>query len=131
METVKHMPKVSVCVVTYNPDKGKLMETLESIVKQKYDNLQIVLSDDGSKENFFDEAKTLLDGVEFTDYQLLPAVEMLIETFKRLESENEGIVKSGRTHLQDATPIKFSQEISGWRASLERDAELLKMSVQP
>ena len=63
--------------------------------------------------------------------KLLPAVEMLIETFKRLEKENEGIVKSGRTHLQDATPIKFSQEISGWRASLERDAELLRMAVKP
>ena len=63
--------------------------------------------------------------------KLLPAVELLIETFKRLEAENEGIVKSGRTHLQDATPIKFSQEISGWRSSLERDAELLKLAVKP
>ena len=63
--------------------------------------------------------------------KLLPAVEGLIETFKRLEAENEGIVKSGRTHLQDATPIKFSQEISGWRSSLERDAELLRMAVGP
>ena len=51
--------------------------------------------------------------------------------FKRLEAENEGIVKSGRTHLQDATPIKFSQEISGWRSSLERDVELLKLAVSP
>jgi len=63
--------------------------------------------------------------------KLLPAVELLIATFKRLEEENEGIVKSGRTHLQDATPIKFSQEISGWRSSLERDAELLRMAVKP
>ena len=63
--------------------------------------------------------------------KLLPAVEDLIATFRRLEAENEGIVKSGRTHLQDATPIKFSQEISGWRASLEKDAELLKLSVKP
>ncbi len=63
--------------------------------------------------------------------KLLPAVELLIQTFKRLEAENEGIVKSGRTHLQDATPIKFSQEISGWRASLERDAELLKAALKP
>ena len=62
--------------------------------------------------------------------KLLPAVETLIATFKRLEAENEGIVKSGRTHLQDATPIKFSQEISGWRSSLERDAELLKHGGQ-
>lgn len=63
--------------------------------------------------------------------KLLPAVELLIKTFKRLEAENEGIVKSGRTHLQDATPIKFSQEISGWRASLERDAELLRAALKP
>lgn len=63
--------------------------------------------------------------------KLLPAVETLIATFGKLEDENEGIVKSGRTHLQDATPIKFSQEISGWRSSLERDAELLKMAVKP
>ena len=63
--------------------------------------------------------------------KLIPAVELLIETFKKLEAENEGIVKSGRTHLQDATPIKFSQEISGWRSSLERDVELLKLAVKP
>ncbi|MBQ7940407.1 MAG: class II fumarate hydratase, partial [Clostridia bacterium] len=63
--------------------------------------------------------------------KLIPAAEMLIATFRRLEEENEGIVESGRTHLQDATPIKFSQEISGWRSSLERDVELLKLSVKP
>ena len=63
--------------------------------------------------------------------KLLPAIDHLVATFKKLEAENEGIVKSGRTHLQDATPIKFSQEISGWRSSLERDAELLKLAVKP
>ncbi len=57
--------------------------------------------------------------------ELLPALDTLIETFRVLEAKNEGIVKSGRTHLQDATPIKFSQEISGWRSSLERDRQLL------
>ena len=63
--------------------------------------------------------------------KLIPAVETLIETFIRLEKENEGIVKSGRTHLQDATPIKFSQEISGWRSSLQKDVELIKRSIAP
>ena len=63
--------------------------------------------------------------------KLIPAVEELIATFVRLEKENEGVVKSGRTHLQDATPITFSQEISGWRTSLERDVELLKLSIAP
>jgi len=63
--------------------------------------------------------------------KLIPAAETLIETFKRLEKENEGIVKSGRTHLQDATPITFSQEISGWRSSLEKDVELIRRSIEP
>ena len=63
--------------------------------------------------------------------KLIPALERLIATFIRLEAENEGIVKSGRTHLQDATPIKFSQEISGWRSSLEHDCELLRLAVKP
>lgn len=63
--------------------------------------------------------------------KLLPAVEGLITVFKKLEAENEDAVKSGRTHLQDAVPIRFSQEISGWRSSLEKDIALLKLSVDP
>lgn len=52
--------------------------------------------------------------------RLLPSLELLIDAFAKLEEENQGVVKSGRTHLQDATPIAFSQEISGWRGMLER-----------
>ncbi|MBQ3017574.1 MAG: class II fumarate hydratase [Clostridia bacterium] len=55
----------------------------------------------------------------------------LIGSFRRLERENEGVIKSGRTHLQDATPISFSQEISGWRASIERDYEMIDASLEP
>ncbi len=72
-----------------------------------------------------------ISAVTVLEDKLIPAIETLIETFKRLEKENEGIVKSGRTHLQDATPIKFSQEISGWRSSLERDVELLRLALKP
>lgn len=60
---------------------------------------------------------------------LFPAMELLVSTFKRLEKENEGIVKSGRTHLQDAVPIAFSQEISGWRAMIEKTEAQLKVSL--
>ena len=63
--------------------------------------------------------------------RVIPAIDVLTAAFARLERENEGIVKSGRTHLQDATPIAFSQEISGWRASLERDRQLLTLSLEP
>ena len=61
--------------------------------------------------------------------KLLPAIDHLVATFKKLEAENEGIVKSGRTHLQDATPIKFSQEISGWRNMLEKTRKMLEAAL--
>ena len=63
--------------------------------------------------------------------KVIPAIDTLTATFRRLEAEHEGVVKSGRTHLQDATPISFPQEISGWRSSLERDKELLLLAVKP
>ncbi len=62
--------------------------------------------------------------------KLFPSMNTLIETFKRLEKENEGIVKSGRTHLQDAVPISFSQEISGWRAMIEKTKGMLELSLK-
>ncbi len=62
---------------------------------------------------------------------LLPALEGLIATLRRLEAENGDAVKSGRTHLQDATPLSFAQEISGWRNSLETDRALLERSLPP
>ena len=61
--------------------------------------------------------------------KLFPAMEKLVDTFKRLEKENEGIVKSGRTHLQDAVPVAFSQEISGWRAMIEKTEKQIKLSL--
>ncbi len=67
--------------------------------------------------------------VEAIEDKLFPAIDLLVSTFRKLERKNKGIVKSGRTHLQDATPITFSQEISGWRSSLERDKQLLKAAL--
>ena len=63
--------------------------------------------------------------------KLIPAAEGLIAVFRKLEEENRDAVKSGRTHLQDAVPVSFAQEISGWRASLERDVEMIRISVKP
>ena len=61
--------------------------------------------------------------------KLIPAMDEMIRTFERLESENQDVIKSGRTHLQDATPIRFSQEISGWRGMLEKTREMLYASL--
>jgi len=63
--------------------------------------------------------------------KVIPAIDGLVDTFKELEKVNHHNVKCGRTHLQDATPITFSQEISGWRASLERDKELILLALKP
>ncbi len=60
--------------------------------------------------------------------RLYPAMEALIAELRRLEKENEGIVKSGRTHLQDAVPIAFSQEISGWRNMIEKCRDMIRDS---
>ena len=64
-----------------------------------------------------------------TKNKLIPSVERMISEFKRLEKENDGIIKTGRTHLQDATPITFSQEISGWRNMLEKSKKMIEMSL--
>ena len=61
--------------------------------------------------------------------QVLPRLDQMISTCRDLEKRHEGILKTGRTHLQDATPIAFSQEISGWRSSLQRDQELILLSL--
>ncbi len=63
--------------------------------------------------------------------RLLPALSALAETFLRIEKENEGVIKCGRTHLQDATPIAFSQEVSGWRAMLEESAAMIDAAMSP
>ena len=62
--------------------------------------------------------------------ELEPALEEMIKAFKRLEKENEGVITVGRTHLQDAVPVAFSQEISGWRAMTERSLENIRASYK-
>ncbi len=62
---------------------------------------------------------------------LLPVLDALIAELLRLEEENQDVLKCGRTHLQDATPITFAQEISGWRSSLERDRALILLALDP
>lgn len=67
--------------------------------------------------------------VESISKGLLPQIAEMIQTLKMLEKDNQGIIKTGRTHLQDATPIAFSQEISGWRGMLEKNEEMLRCSL--
>ena len=83
-----------------------------------------------SSNDTFPTAMHIAAAVEIED-RLFPAIDALIATFQRLEDENADVVKSGRTHLQDAVPITVAQEISGWRSSLEQDKALLELALPP
>jgi len=61
--------------------------------------------------------------------RLIPAMKEMIDAFSRLQQENEGVVTVGRTHLQDAVPIAFSQEISGWKAMIQRSLDAITASM--
>lgn len=61
--------------------------------------------------------------------KLIPAINNMISILQELEVKYQDVVKIGRTHLQDATPVTFSQEISGWRSSLEHNQEMLTAAL--
>ncbi|QAT49275.1 class II fumarate hydratase [Caproiciproducens sp. NJN-50] len=61
--------------------------------------------------------------------RLIPEIHALTAEFRRLERENEGVATTGRTHLQDATPIRFSQEISGWRGMMEKSLSMIEAAL--
>ena len=82
-----------------------------------------------SSNDTFPTAMHIAAVMEIED-KLFPAIDRLTDTFTRLMAENEGIVKTGRTHLQDATPISFSQEISGWREMLIKSKAMLTLSLK-
>lgn len=82
-----------------------------------------------SSNDTFPTAMHIAAVMEIED-KLFPAIDRLTNTFTRLMAENEGIVKTGRTHLQDATPISFSQEISGWREMLIKSKEMLSLGLK-
>lgn len=62
--------------------------------------------------------------------QLLPALQRLRDTLDQKAKAFNDIVKIGRTHLQDATPLTLGQEISGWVAQLDRGIERVKASLE-
>ena len=58
---------------------------------------------------------------------LLPVVQNVTDAIKAKAREFEGVVKIGRTHLQDATPVTVSQEFNGWANLIDRDVERMKL----
>ncbi|MDF2646361.1 MAG: fumarate hydratase, class [Paenibacillus sp.] len=68
-------------------------------------------------------------GVIAVEEELLPAMELLQATLHSKMTAFADIVKIGRTHLQDATPLTLGQEISGWLAMLEQTVHMVRSSV--
>ena len=77
-----------------------------------------------SSNDTFPTAMNVAALAALRDY-LYPSLDRLAATLRRLEEENRDVIKIGRTHLQDAVPISFGQEISGWRAMLEEDRRMI------
>ncbi len=61
--------------------------------------------------------------------ELLPSLDILLKTLEDKAEQFKEIIKTGRTHLQDATPLSLGQEISGWVRMLERNREMITSSL--
>lgn len=61
--------------------------------------------------------------------KLIPACEALARSFAALEERYPDVIKIGRTHLQDAVPLRFAQEVSGWRRLVEAPCEMIKQTL--
>lgn len=81
-----------------------------------------------SSNDSFPTAMHIAAAVEISQ-GLLPALRQLHDTFQKKEKEFDGIVKVGRTHLQDATPLMLSQEFSGYVALIERNISRLEVAL--
>ncbi|MGE1063628.1 class II fumarate hydratase [Megasphaera paucivorans] len=68
-------------------------------------------------------------GVLLVKQQLFPAMEELYATLQAKSVEYKDIVKIGRTHLQDATPLTLGQEISGWARMISRNKEMITLGI--
>lgn len=68
-------------------------------------------------------------GLTATEDRMLPAAKILHDTLLASEKKFAGIVKTGRTHLQDATPLTLGQEISGWRSMISHDIYMIESGL--
>ena len=70
-----------------------------------------------------------ISAVSLIERKLMPTLKRFAETLKKLEEKNAQVMKVGRTHLQDATPLTFGQEISGWCSMIEHDMSQISLAV--
>ena len=82
-----------------------------------------------SSNDTFPTAMKIAAVMSITD-KLLPALDSLTDAFRKLELEYPDIIKVGRTHLQDAVPLRFAQEVSGWRTMLEKSRRYITLNLE-
>ena len=114
--------KIAVCVLTYYPQLEGLMATLYSIIKQKNLVFQIIISDDGSQENCFEEAKKFLDEAGFKDYKFV-ASEQNRGTVKNLE---QALLASEAEYVKAISPgdcLTNETTLSEWIDHLEKSGK--------
>jgi fumarate hydratase class II len=71
-----------------------------------------------------------ITAVKLVTEKLLPAVDGLINSCQQLEKRNANVIKMGRTHIQDALPITFGEEVSGWSFALQNAKKMIMQSLQ-
>lgn len=99
------------------------------ILKEKKMNITVHPNDDvnmsQSSNDTFPTAMHVASVIKVNDL-LIPAIQTFIDTLREKEMTFSNIIKIGRTHLQDATPLTMGQEISGWRAMLEKNLQMIE-----
>ena len=82
-----------------------------------------------SSNDTFPSALHIASTLAITE-QVLPAAHKLEDAFRALEERYPNLIRIGRTHLQDATPLKFAQEVSGWRELVAAPCRMLELSLR-
>lgn len=109
-------------------------EVIASLVKRNSDDKIKVHANDhvnmGQSSNDVIPSCIHLSAAKLIAEQLLPALQHLINTLDDKANEHKATIKTGRTHLMDAMPLSFAQEISGWSAQLHFAHEQLQSSLK-
>ena len=125
----EHFPLVVYQTGSGTQTNMNLNEVIANFSNQKAGKTLIHPNDDVNKsQSSNDTFPTALHiaCLDVIDRKLIPSMKTLISAFKAFEEANSDVIKIGRTHLQDAVPIKISQEFSGYRHSIEKCLEYIE-----
>ena len=95
----------------------------------RYSNLDINPNDDvnmSQSSNDVIPTAIKLSAIMDLDGKLFPALDELIDSIEKKAKSLEGVIKTGRTHLMDAMPIDFSEELGAWASQLSASKEMLR-----